>query len=232
MRVTVTFLVRATEYASCDCAVVRDWANGPWTGERGNDPLRMNGSMYARRGTDASVPPLQQSLTKLPLKYRYKNDDEISMRTIRFCLAVFMVGLVVSGLTAFPLVHEVGWLAIVVHSVAPGSGLLAWVLRVQTGLNATAASYPFLAYGTDWLAFAHLVLAVAFVGPWQEPVRNKWVIQFGLIACAGVIPLALIAGAARGIPWWWRVGDCSFGVFGAVPLLIALREVERMERAI
>ena len=153
------------------------------------------------------------------------------MRTIRVCLAVFMLGLFVSGVTAFPLVHDVAWLAGVVRVVAPGSGLLAWVLRVNAGLDATAASYPFLAYGTDWLAFAHLVFAVAFVGPWRDPVRNKWVIEFGLIACAGILPLAIIAGAARGIPLWWRVGDCSFGVFGAIPLWIALRETRRMERA-
>ena len=34
----------------------------------------MNGSAYARGGTDASVPPQQQSLGKLPLIQRYKND--------------------------------------------------------------------------------------------------------------------------------------------------------------
>ncbi|SCF41963.1 hypothetical protein [Micromonospora mirobrigensis] len=32
-------------------------------------------------------------------------------------------------------------------------------------------------YGTDWLAFAHLVLAVAFWGPLRDPVRNVWVVQ-------------------------------------------------------
>jgi hypothetical protein len=59
-------------------------------------------------------------------------------------------------------------------------------------------------------------------------VKNVWVVQFGLIACAGVIPLALIAGQIRGIPWWWRLIDCSFGVFGAVPLLVVLRLVRRL----
>jgi len=49
-------------------------------------------------------------------------------------------------------------------------------------------------------------------------VRNKWVITFGLIACAGVIPLALIAGQVRGIPFAWRLIDCSFGVVGGIPL--------------
>jgi len=45
-----------------------------------------------------------------------------------------------------------------------------------------------------------LVIAAAFIGPYVDPVRNKWAITFGLVACAGVMPLALIAGSTRGIP--------------------------------
>jgi hypothetical protein len=89
---------------------------------------------------------------------------------------------------------------------------------------------PFLAYGTDWLAFAHLVLGVVFIGPIVDPIRNKWVLQFGVIACVGVLALALIAGPIRGIPPLWRAIDCSFGVFGAIPLLIALRRTTQLER--
>jgi hypothetical protein len=89
--------------------------------------------------------------------------------------------------------------------------------------------FPFLAYGTDWLAFAHLVIAVAFLGPYRDPVRNKWVITFGLFACAGVIPLALIAGPIRGIPIEWRIIDCSFGVIGAIPLLLCMWHVAALE---
>ena len=96
-------------------------------------------------------------------------------------------------------------------------------------LQDTNARYPFLAYGTDWLAFAHLVIAIAFIGPFLDPVRNKWVITFGLIACAAVIPLALIAGAIRGIPFPWRLIDCSFGVFGSIPLMICRRSIEMLE---
>jgi len=146
---------------------------------------------------------------------------------IRLCLTLFILGLVLSGLTAFPLVHEVALLARIVANTP----LFPWVERVHQALNATSSAYPFLAYGTDWLAFAHLVLAVAFIGPWRDPIRNRWVIEFGLIACAGVIPLALIAGPIRGIPLYWRIGDCSFGIFGAIPLLIALNATKRLEKA-
>ena len=76
------------------------------------------------------------------------------------------------------------------------------------------------AYGTDWLAFAHLVIAVAFVGPLRDPVKNVWVVEWGMIACLSVIPLALICGPIRGIPFCWQIIDCSFGVVGVIPLAI------------
>ena len=153
------------------------------------------------------------------------NDE---LRRIRWCLGLFMVGLFLSGVTAFPLVHETEWLVAIVGHFGTATAMYSWVSHVHEGLVATSVRYPFLAYGTDWLAFAHVVLTVLFIGPWLDPVRNKWVIQFGLIACIGVLPLALIAGPIRGIPLFWRLGDCCFGVFGAIPVLIALKAVKRM----
>ena len=155
-------------------------------------------------------------------------------RRVRFWLAVFIAGLVLSGVTAFPLESELRWLVTFLHSgslksMAEATGLLPWIERVYLALSSTNARYPFLAYGTDWLAFAHLVLAAAFIGPYIDPVRNKWVITFGLIACAGVIPLALIAGVIRGIPLPWRLLDCSFGILGCVPLLICRRAIFLIE---
>jgi hypothetical protein len=55
------------------------------------------------------------------------------------------------------------------------------------------------------------------------------IITFGLIACASVIPLALIAGPIRGIPFPWRLIDCSFGVLGSVPLLICRMSITALE---
>lgn len=158
------------------------------------------------------------------------------LRRIRFWLAVFIVGLVLSGVTAFPIQTELGWLIPLLHAnwlqpVVEPTKVLPWIERVNEGLTATNGRFPFLAYGTDWLAFAHLAIAVAFIGPWIDPVRNKWIITFGLIACAGVIPLALIAGPIRGIPLGWRLIDCSFGIFGSVPLLICRRSIDVLERA-
>jgi hypothetical protein len=152
------------------------------------------------------------------------------LRSIRFWLSLFILGLILSGLTAFPLEQETAWLASFLDSypVFPDS-ITVLVARVHAALLDTDLHYPFLAYGTDWLAFAHLVLAIAFLGPLRDPVRNKWVLQFGVIACIAVIPLALIAGQFRGIPLPWRLIDCSFGVFGAIPLLICLNRVKHLE---
>jgi hypothetical protein len=146
-------------------------------------------------------------------------------RRIRVWLVVFVVCLVLSGLTAFPLVHEVRWL----DGMGLPGGLGDWIARVREGLEATDAKYPFVLYGTDWLAFAHLVIAVAFYGVYRDPVRNIWVVEFGMIACVGIIPLALICGPVRGIPFWWTVIDMSFGVFGIVPLYVLRRMIKRLE---
>ncbi|GAA1577386.1 MULTISPECIES: hypothetical protein [Streptomyces] len=142
-------------------------------------------------------------------------------RRIRAWLVLFLVCLVLSGLTAFPLVTEVRLAnSLIGHE---------WLARVGEGLDTADARYPFLLYGTDWLAFAHLVIAVFFYGVLRDPVRNVWIIEAGMIACAGIVPLALICGQIRGIPLGWRLIDISFGVFGILPLLILRRLVKRLE---
>ncbi|MFD3454175.1 hypothetical protein ACFWVC_18610 [Streptomyces sp. NPDC058691] len=144
---------------------------------------------------------------------------------IRVWLIVFVVCLVLSGVTAFPLVHEVRWV--------DGWGLPGfvgdWISRVREGADATDAKYPFLFYGTDWLAFAHLVIAVAFYGVWRDAVRNIWIVEWAMIACVGIIPLAAICIPIRGLPLWWMPVDMAFGVFGIVPLLILRRMIKRLE---
>ena len=160
------------------------------------------------------------------------NRDALVFR-YRLVLGAFIAGLVLSGVTAFPLLHELELLARLLGvpaDAAPASlqGLQLWIGTVREGLRAMHAWYPWLAYGTDWLAFGHITIALFFLGPWREPVANAWVLKIGLVACAGVLPLALICGPIRGIPLYWRLIDCSFGVFGALPLLYCLRLTQRM----
>ena len=155
-----------------------------------------------------------------------------TLTRIRVWLVVFVIGLVLSGVTAFPLLAEVELLARVVPDL-PGvpAGMLSWLDRVHAGLAAADRDYPFLAYGTDWLAFAHLVIAVAFLGPLRDPVRNVWIVQWGMINCVAIVPLAVIAGPVRGIPGWWTLIDISFGVFGIIPLLYAYKHIRALTAA-
>ncbi len=154
---------------------------------------------------------------------------------IRVWLILFVIGLVLSGLTAFPLLAETTLLVKLIHADSSPLPqhlpvLVDWLDRVHNGLVQTDRDFPFIAYGTDWLAFAHLVIAVAFWGPLKDPVRNVWVIQWGMFACIAIIPLALIAGPIRGIPWWWTIIDMSFGVFGIIPLLFAHANIRALAR--
>lgn len=157
------------------------------------------------------------------------------LRRYRLVLGAFIVGLVLSGATAFPLRAELDWLARTLgasDAATPGdySGLTEWIVRVRNALRETDVKYPFLAYGYDWLAFAHLVIALAYVGPWRDPVRNRWVLEWGLMCCVLIFPLALICGPMRGIPLYWRLIDGSFGVFGAIPLGLCWRWSHQLER--
>jgi hypothetical protein len=152
----------------------------------------------------------------------------------RIALSLFIVGLVLSGITAFPLAWE---LRVVTHAfgidssvpMAMHTGVSFRLATVDRGLHETYAVYPWIAYGTDWLAFAHVAIAVYFFGPLISPLRNEWVIYAGLIGCLLVLPLAIICGPLRGIPFYWRLIDCSFGVLGAIPLLYCLHLTRLMK---
>jgi hypothetical protein len=167
----------------------------------------------------------------------HSNTTAPLLRRIRLLVAFFIVGLVLSGATAIPIETEVNWLAeftgarrlVEARDSAPAPAWAEWLCRVQTGLRETNARFPFISYGGDWLAFGHFVIAIAFIGAWRDPVRNAWLFDFGLIACALVIPYALVFGGVRGIPLWWRLIDCAFGVLGAIPLWLCRRDARRLE---
>lgn len=99
------------------------------------------------------------------------------------------------------------------------------------GVSETQQKHPFIFHGTDWLAFGVFVLAITFIGPLRNPVRNVWVIDMGMIACVLVVPYALVFGYLRGIPFFWRLIDCSFGILGIIPLWLARRWVKRIGAA-
>lgn len=150
------------------------------------------------------------------------------MRAIKICLWIIIIGLALSGITAFPIQTELSIL--VKHEAAYPVMMRNWLHIIYNAVKATNQAYPYLSYGTDWLAFAHLMLAILFIGPLKDPFKNKWVIEFGMIACIAIFPLAFIAGGIRNIPLFWRLIDCSFGVFGIIPLIIAYRIMSKMKQ--
>ncbi len=148
---------------------------------------------------------------------------------IRFMIVLFVVLLMLSGITAFPVYTEMKWL-MSLHVFSLDSVMGAWLNKVWLGVQDMNDKHAFLFYGYDWMAFAHLVIGMAFIGPFREPVRNKWIIDWAMLACFGVFPLALIAGPIRDIPWFHIVIDCSFGVFGLIPLLIVKSWINQLEK--
>jgi hypothetical protein len=144
---------------------------------------------------------------------------------VRMLLVIFMVGLTLSGFSAIPLQREI---KILYTFMGSGSWLSeyipafsAWIDHIYRGIQNGYGEYPFLAYGTDWLAFGHVAIATAFIGPLRNPVKNIWVLEFGMIVCLLTIPWTLIFGLIREIPLFWQLIDMSFGVFGFIPLWFA-----------
>jgi hypothetical protein len=148
---------------------------------------------------------------------------------IRLMISIFVLLLVLSGITAFPLYTELKWFS--EHPILPqGSILDQWMDKVWLGIKAMHDYHPFMFYGYDWLAFAHLVIAMAFIGPLKDPVRNVWIIEWAMLSCLAVIPLAAIAGPIRGIPWYHILIDCAFGVIGIIPLWITRKWIYKLEK--
>jgi len=124
--------------------------------------------------------------------------SEIQLRKqIKRWIILFMVFLVLSGITAFPIETELKWL--VNHNSVFPDFVREWLAKIYIAVHQTNQNYPQLAYGTDWLAFSHIVIAVAFIGPFIDPVKNVSVLIFGMIACAIYFPLAFFLGFIRSL---------------------------------
>ena len=158
------------------------------------------------------------------------NREQTLRRRIKLLTWLFIAGLVLSGATAIPLVDETRLLVRILGADHGTVGWANWLVQARDALAQTQSQHPFFFYGTDWLAFGHFVIAIAFIGALRDPVRNRWLFDFGLIACVLVIPYALVFGGLRGIPVWWRLIDCSFGVFGFIPLWFCRKWTRELER--
>jgi hypothetical protein len=154
-------------------------------------------------------------------------DNKLLIR-IRVYVSMVIIGLFLSGVTAFPIETELGLL---VDNFASGdSKISSWLGLAYLAVGMTNTQFPFLSYGTDWLAFAHIMFAVLFFGPLLNPVKNIWVVEFGMIAAVCIFPLAFCAGTVRGIPLFWTMIDCSFGVVTILLLIPCYRDIKKLEK--
>lgn len=139
-------------------------------------------------------------------------------------VVVFIILLALSGITAFPLRTEMKFL--MEHRSSFPLILQNWIQEISTAVGQTS---DVILYGTDWLAFAHLIIALFFVGVYIDPVKNKFNVLVGMMACAAVFPLAFIMGPIRGIPFFHQLIDCSFGLLGMIPLYIIYKKINKIE---
>jgi hypothetical protein len=148
---------------------------------------------------------------------------------IRRLIVLFIIALLISGITAFWLEAE---LRFILEYFNFGNFINSWLRRVHAALEQTGQNHKFLIYGYDWLAFGHIIIALFFVEVYKRPVENRWVLKYGMIACFLILPTAFIAGYFRGIPIVWQLIDCSFGVFGFILLYRIYRQIESFRKSI
>ena len=157
-----------------------------------------------------------------------------SLKRVRALLIFFMFGLVLSGLSAIPLRWELEIIEPLFGASSWFSNFFpafsTWMNHIYEGVQNGYGQYPFLAYGTDWLAFGHVAIAVAFIGPLRDPFKNIWVVEFGMIICILVIPWTVMFGLTREIPFFWMLIDMSFGILGVIPLWLARRDILRLQQ--
>jgi hypothetical protein len=147
------------------------------------------------------------------------------MKQIRILLIAFITLLVLSGVTAFPLRTEMEFL--MAHKNSFPDSLSLWIETINNAVDQTP---DVVLYGTDWLAFAHIIIALFFIPVYLDPVKNKANLIVAMVACGAVFILALICGPIRGIPFFHQLIDCSFGFIGFFPLWFVYRKVEQLEQ--
>lgn len=147
------------------------------------------------------------------------------MKQIRILLVAFITLLVLSGVTAFPLRTEMKFL--MAHKNSFPDSLSVWIGTINNAIKQTP---DVVLYGTDWLAFAHIIIALFFIPVYLDPVKNKANLIVAMVACGAVFILAFVCGPIRGIPFFHQLIDCSFGFIGFFPLWLVYRKVEQLEQ--
>jgi hypothetical protein len=149
-------------------------------------------------------------------------------RKIRMATWVTIIGLVINGLTALSLSRDLS-VALSFKSLLPDS-FYNWFVTVQAAVTDTKAHYAFMLYGYDWLGFAHLFIAIAFIGVLKDPIKNEWVVQFGMIVSALTVVIALLFERLRDIPFTWSMVDVVIGIGAFIILYLCSRWINEWKK--
>lgn len=151
-------------------------------------------------------------------------------RKIKVAILITIIGLLVNGISAIPLQREMNLL--LSHPDKLPDFMRDWWMYVSKGVNETNNKYPFMRYGFDWLAFAHLLIAIAFLGPLKDPVKNEWVVRWGMIASALSVLMALGWENIRDIPFWWSILDALLSVVAFIILWLCNKWINELKKEI
>lgn len=145
------------------------------------------------------------------------------IRKVRMVLAAFIILLALSGITAFPIRTEIAFLVHHISSFPPF--FQNWIMQLSSSIQQTP---DVMLYGTDWLAFAHIIIALFFIPVFIDPIKYKINLHIGMIACVLVFPLAFICGPIRNIPFFHQLIDCSFGLIGILFLYFVHTRINKL----
>lgn len=153
--------------------------------------------------------------------------NHIRRRRIRLLLLLTICGLIASGLSAVPLQWELNF--VLQYRMQLPTYLVDWFEKVNQAITETGDKYPLVLYGYDWLGFAHILIAIAFVGPLLDPVKNQWVVIWGMIASALTVLMAFIAEPFREIPFFWSLIDAVIGAGAFMVLWMCNRLINQIK---
>jgi hypothetical protein len=149
-------------------------------------------------------------------------------KKIKAAIIITMIGLLLNGISAIPLRFELNIL--LSNPDALPTFLHDWWTYVNKGVNETSNKYDFMRYGFDWLGFAHLLIAIAFIGPLKDPVKNEWVVRWGMIASVLSVLMAIGWEWRRGIPLWWSCIDAFIAIVAFIILLLCNRWIKELKK--
>ncbi len=155
------------------------------------------------------------------------NEETRLRKKIKAAIVITIIGLLLNGISAIPLKTELNIL--LSKPDALPTFLRDWWQYVNKGLTETNDKYPFMRYGFDWLAFAHLLIAIAFIGPLKDPVKNEWIVTWGMIASILCVLIALAWERLRGIPFWWSCIDAVIAIVAFILLWLCNSWIKKLK---